>query len=224
MLALKTAEKRGLIDPLEAKEAENILKSTYYGFQAAENKSENFTDILEEADKTFKDLEKEYGFIIWTNYFAGSKEDIVRRIKTDPAYFLEKSYEDICCISKDACKENKDIIQNEFLAMNVNCVFITGTSEFDGEKKQVSIIKHSLADIFEVFDGYSYIPEDIRTLYIKDGQLRVEIRHQHGVDRYTAFMYDGCDPDLVSADKVINTKHVKSLVPVLNDYFKWGLE
>lgn len=179
-----------------------------------------FKDITtEQIEKAIKDHENHYGFVVWSNKMAGSDEDCAERVKNDPDNYLGWSEDDVRTVSYEANAEERDIMKAELDSIDVNHILIYGTfGRWDGAKP-ACVIKDSIVDAFELFTG------DDCTMYINDGQLRVENAHHDGTDRFSIYTFR---EDVDVEEKCWETqqevlKDTMSLVPILVKHFGWTL-
>lgn len=179
-----------------------------------------FTEITQkQIDQQFENFEKSYGFVIWSNVLAGSDEDCARMVNDDPDYFLGMTEEDVRTMSIESNEEDREILIDEFNAMNINGILITGTIGRWCGSQPVFMIRRHLSEIFRALSG------DTCTLYIKDGQLRAKCYHHDGENHYTIYTFKkGFGPDefeYESKEKML--EQTESLVPVLDKSFGWGI-
>ena len=176
----------------------------------------------EQAQKAFDDLEKQYGFVIWSTLLAGTDEACVDMVQSDPDYYLEYSEDAIRQLTIEANNEECEFLMEEFAKISVNSLVVTGTiARWDGPKPAFGIRK-SLKDLFEAFTGNGCV------LYIKDGELRGENHHHDGIDYYTFYTCKkGVNPEFTRfryIDQKSISDDVESLVPALVKHFGWKLE
>ena len=177
-----------------------------------------FKDITaEEISKAFVDLDQRHRFVVWSNMLAGSDADCANRVKADPDYFLGMTEDEVREISQEAYTEDLELIKEEFKKLEIGYILITGTvGRWDGPKPVCSV-KPDLNSIFQLFTG------DISTLYIEDGQLKIENCHHDGTDRFEVFMFEsGFNPkslELTNYGKI--RQKAVSIVPALNKHFGW---
>ena len=196
-------------------EAEKVL-AMIDNYKEPELPFKNVTQ--EDIDKAFTGMDERYGFVIWSNYLAGSDEDCAARVKDDPDYYIGLSEDMVRQMSYESYSEDRDILKEAF-AMFEGPILITGTvGRWDG-KRPVFTVKQELNDIWSVFTGNTC------TLYIKDDMLKAENCHHDGTDSFDVYMFKkDFDPE---ADECTTKNDVLkgaiSAVPILNKCFRWGL-
>lgn len=203
---------RKMPDEGREKEAEILLKL----MDAYEPPKLPFGYITdEEIKKAWEDLKEQYGFVVWSDLLAGSDEDCADLARNNPETYLGYSEDEIREVSMQANHDEMGDLKEQFHMIDINGLIIIGTiGRWDG-KYPVSKRAKSLADVFSVFT------EEDGILYVKDGQLKAEVRHHDGRNYYTFYTCrKGIDLDEVSE---LKPQDMESLVPLLADYFGWTL-
>lgn len=157
-----------------------------------------------------------YGFPIWSTAFAGSDADCARIVRDDPGKFLRLTEDDVRLISQEQNEEKREALKAEFDKIKINYLYIK-ESRLDNKgclrAKPFYVLGDQLSDVF----GLTF--NTVFTLYIQDGDLRVERKDPEDVHVYIIRTFeDGVMPSLS------NESATKSLVPYLCEHFGWEIE
>lgn len=220
--------KSGVIKDIDISALEDEIKTAQDILDAWEPPVLPFGDVTDEMiERDSKSMEERYGFPIISSLEYGTDEDCARRVKDDPDYFLGMSEDEVRRISNEAYGEDRQLIKEELENAYKEPVAIIGYVKRWNGKIPVYRSLDSIVDIFERDNG------DDLVLYIKDGQLRMDVIHHDGTNSYTIYKFredhenmdmedEFEDSERSAEDKVM--RHLESIVPDLVNYFGWQLD
>lgn len=143
-------------------------------------------------------------------------------MKDDPEYFLGMSEDEVRRMSDEAYGEDRQLIKEELGNAYTKPVAIIGHVERWNGKVPVCRSLDSIVDIFGLDNG------DDLTLYIKDGQFRMDVMHHDGTNSYAVYKFRedhenvDVNADMNAEDKMM--LHLESIVPDLVKYFGWQID
>ena len=177
-----------------------------------------FRDVTEEQiEKEREYINRQYGFVIWSDALYGTDEDCACRVNEDPEQFLGMSEDEVRQISFEAGQDDLNLLKGEMLNAYGASVIVIGTiGRWNGTRQGWKLCT-DIRDAFGIFTG------DQCTVYLKDGEIRMENVHHDGTD---SFMVRKMKPDVDIEDLDEHCTDcimdvTESLVPVMCSYFGW---
>ena len=171
----------------------------------------------EQMEARTKRLEEQYGFCIWSSGEYGTDEDCADRVDSDPDSFLGLSEGVVQEIAMEACWDDLDCLKGELLeAYGASVVAVGTVGHWTGPIQ-------GFKPCTDIRDAFGLLTGDCCTVYLKDGELRMENVHHDGTDTFMIRKFKGdADFDMLdgaSHDKILEM--TESLLPDMCRYFGW---
>lgn len=178
----------------------------------------------EDIAKAEESRRKHYGRPLIISDEYGSDEDCKTRVNGDPDYFLGMTEDEVRRIAYMAFDEDLDIIMNELANAHKGPVVVTGSVGRWNGRVPVSRKLDSIRDIRQLNNA------DGIALFVKDGDLRMEVYHHDGTNKYIIHKIRGGELAEIDESELITDEGsvsytgslcLESLVSDLAAYFGW---
>lgn len=177
-----------------------------------------FRDVTEEQiEKERESIDRQYGFVIWSDALYSTDEDCARRVNEDPEQFLGMSEDEVRQMSFEAGQEDLDLLKGEMLNAYGASVVVIGTiGRWNGTMQCWKFCT-------DIRDAFGALTGDQCTVYLKDGEIRMENVHHDGTDSFMVRrIKPGVDLDDLEdrcTDCVMDA--TESLASAMCSYFGW---